>query len=96
MELDVVREDRSFKIYSHGEIVGEITYAETRNPKVVEANHTFVSEKLRGQGVAGKLLDTMVESLSEEGKLIKAKCSYVVSKFDREPEKYDFINVDKQ
>ncbi|MBS4461620.1 MULTISPECIES: GNAT family N-acetyltransferase [unclassified Facklamia] len=78
----------------NGKIIAEITFMPV-DEKTVIADHTFVDAVLRGQGVAEKLLDYLVQEMKAEGKQIKAQCSYVVKKFDEEPEKYDAINADK-
>ena len=78
----------------NGKIIAEITYTTTSDPNVVVADHTFVDSSLRGQGVAGKLLNTLVEDMKQQNKKIKASCSYVVKKFE-EDSSYDFINADK-
>ena len=77
-----------------GRVIAEITYATTSNPNVVLADHTFVDSSLRGQGVAGKLLDALVKDMADQNKKIKASCSYVVKKF-QEDSSFDFINADK-
>ena len=46
-------------------------------------NHTFVSDTLRGQGVAKQLLDRAAEHARAEGYKMEAVCSYVVSAFKR-------------
>lgn len=79
----------------NGNIIAEITYALTGDENVVVANHTYVSPVLRGQGVAEKLLDHLVAEMDKEGKKIKAHCSYVVTKFENDSDKYDFINAEK-
>ena len=53
----------------------------------------FVSS-FRGHGVAGNLLNTLVEDMKHQNKKIKASCSYIVKKFS-EDSSYDFINADK-
>ena len=70
---------------------GFVKYDE--NGKVI-ADHTFVDSSLRGQGVAGKLLDALVKDMHEQNKKIKASCSYVVKKF-QEDSSFDFINAEK-
>ena len=82
------------KYDENGRVIAEITYATTSNPNVVVADHTFVDSSLRGQGVAGKLLDVLVKDMADQNKKIKASCSYVVKKF-QEDSSYDFINADK-
>lgn len=78
-----------------GEVIAEITFQPTADPDIVIADHTYVSPVLRGQGVAEKLLDHLVAEMAKENKIIKAQCSYVVAKFERESEKYDWINAEK-
>lgn len=78
-----------------GEVIAEITFQPTADPEIVIADHTYVSPVLRGQGVAEKLLDHLVAEMAKENKKIKAQCSYVVAKFERESEKYDWINTEK-
>lgn len=82
------------KYDENGRVIAEITYATTSNPNVVVADHTFVDSSLRGQGVAGKLLDVLVKDMADQNKKIKASCSYVVKKF-QEDSSFDFINADK-
>ena len=82
------------KYDENGRVIAEITYASTSNPNVVVADHTFVDSSLRGQGVAGKLLDVLVKDMADQNKKIKASCSYVVKKF-QEDSSFDFINADK-
>lgn len=94
MEFD--RIDNGFvKRDESGTIIAEITYIPTNDNNVVIANHTYVSPILRGQGVAEKLLDHLVSEMEKEGKKIKAQCSYVVTQFEKNANKYDAINADK-
>ena len=53
-----------------------------------------MDDSLRGQGVAQELLDTLVAAMKAEGKKIKAECSYVAAKFQRDSQ-YDAVNADK-
>lgn len=93
--MELVREKNAIVNRNEaGEVLAEITFIPTDDPNVVNANHTFVSPELRGQGAAGKLLDRLVEEMKSDGKKIKATCSYVVRKFKEEPETYDEINAD--
>lgn len=77
-----------------GDKVAEITYS-LAGEKFVIADHTYVSKKLEGQGIAGKILDHLVAEMDKQGKKIMPLCPYVVRKFEKEPEKYDFINYNK-
>ncbi|MDO4670967.1 MAG: GNAT family N-acetyltransferase [Aerococcus sp.] len=95
---DIVKEGKAFVIKDdHGERLAEITWMvpESTN-EVIIANHTWVDDSLRNQGIAGMLLDRMVQEADQAGQKIKALCPYVVRRFKEEPEKFDFINYDKQ
>jgi len=55
--------------------------------------HTEVSEKLKGQGVATKLLTTMVDYACQNQLKVIALCPYVIVQFKRHPELYsDVLN----
>lgn len=73
-----------------GEKLAEITWQQ--NGSVMVMDHTYVSDKLRGQGVAKQLLDQAASYARENGYKMKAVCSYVVSAF----EKSDAYNDVKQ
>ena len=93
--MEFTKTNNGFVKYDeNGRVIAEITYATTNNPNVVVADHTFVDSSLRGQGVAGKLLDVLVKDMADQNKKIKASCSYVVKKF-QEDSSFDFINADK-
>lgn len=79
-----------------GKVVAEITYRSSDRENVVVVDHTYTDPEMRGQGIAEKLLDYLVNQLSQEGVLIDASCPYVVDKFVENPEKYDGINANKQ
>ena len=95
MEFEKI-ENGYVKRNEQGEVIAEITFQPTADPAIVIADHTYVSPVLRGQGVAEKLLDHLVSEMAKESKKIKAQCSYVVAKCEKEAEKYDWINADKQ
>ncbi|OMP67316.1 GNAT family N-acetyltransferase [Domibacillus epiphyticus] len=82
-----------FYIEKEGRRVAEITYVPAGEGKI-NANHTYVSEELRGGGTAGQLLDALVGYARENDLKIVPTCSYVVAKFDRGRE-YDDVSVVK-
>lgn len=73
-----------------GEKLAEITWQQ--NGSVMVMDHTYVSDKLRGQGVAKQLLDQAASYARENDYKMKAVCSYVVAAF----EKSDAYNDVKQ
>jgi uncharacterized protein len=57
--------------------------------------HTEVSDKLKGQGVAKKLLETMVAYTREHQLKVVALCQFVNAQFTRHPDQYaDIWNKD--
>ena len=53
--------------------------------------HTEVSDELKGQGVAAKLLATMVEYVRKNNLKVIPLCPYVLIQFKRHPEQYQDI-----
>ncbi len=90
--MEFTKGENRFYKEEDGKLVAEITYV----PKInsVEVDHTFVDPSLRGQGVAEKLVDRVVEEMEKENKKIVAVCPYVVTLFERKPEKYASIIAD--
>lgn len=71
----------AFEYEIDGEIVAEITW--NQRDDIMDMTHTFVSPKLRGQGVAKKLLDKAADYARENHYKMNAICSYVVAEFAR-------------
>jgi predicted GNAT family acetyltransferase len=76
----------SFFIDQAGERLAEMTISITGNNLTVF--HTEVSEKLKGQGVASKLLSAMVDYARQHQLKVIALCPYVLAQFKRHPEEY--------
>ncbi len=72
-----------FAVDAAGERVPEITYVWSSEYTVI-ANHTWVDDSLRGQGVARQLLDVLVEFAREKNLKILPTCSYVEVMFRRD------------
>ncbi|TVP96015.1 MAG: N-acetyltransferase [Acholeplasmatales bacterium] len=70
-----------------------ITYTEENDTTIV-ANSTYVDPSLRGQQVAKKLLDRLVEHAREHGLKIRPTCSYVVKMFERDKRFADVALMD--
>ncbi|MFD2045240.1 GNAT family N-acetyltransferase [Ornithinibacillus salinisoli] len=60
----------------------EITFNE-QDGSVIVIDHTYVADDLRGQGVAGELVDRVVSYAREHGKKINPECSYAKSKMEK-------------
>jgi uncharacterized protein len=53
--------------------------------------HTEVSDELRGQGIASKLLETMVDYARKNQLKVVALCPYVLAQFKKNPGMYNDI-----
>ena len=68
-----------------GETVAFVDFPEFE-PGKVEVTHTVVDSSLRGQGVAGKLMDALAAQLKKDGRKAELTCSYAVRWFAKHPE----------
>jgi uncharacterized protein len=83
-DTDVVY--RNIDLVVNEEKLGEITWKEVDG--LMHMNHTYVSDVLRGQGIAKKLLDEAANYARKQNLKMNPICSYVVNAF----EKYDEYN----
>lgn len=75
-----------------GEKLGEISWKEENG--LMHIDHTFVSDQLRGQGVAKKLLDQAAQYARQNDLKIVAICSYVQGAFAKSSE-YEDVEAKK-
>lgn len=73
----------------NGKLLAEVTFPEREGVAVI--NHTFVDDSLRGQGVAGQLLQAVADTLRREGRKARPTCSYAVHWFATHPEEQDLL-----
>ena len=69
--------NRIYGIDEDGKMLAEITFPQTE-PGVYTIDHTIVDGSLRGQGVAGKLVQAAVDDIKSKGGEVRATCSYAV------------------
>lgn len=62
-----------------------------RSGQTVEIVSTVVSPALRGQGVAGRLLEALAQQLRAQEKTAIPLCSYAENWFSRHPEQSDLL-----
>ncbi len=65
-----------------GEMIAEVTFPRM-SEAVVNINHTFVDGSLRGQGIAAKLMEEVVNELKASNRKAVPTCSYAVMWFER-------------
>lgn len=71
--------------------IAEITFKPTDDNTII-ADHTYVSDELRGQGVAGKLFDKLIGHARENNLKIVPECSYVKAKIEK-TDAYDDVRA---
>ncbi|WP_394522672.1 GNAT family N-acetyltransferase [Lacrimispora sp. JR3] len=76
--------------HSDNNLLAEVTFPDV-DETTVDINHTFVDDALRGQGVAGKLMEALALHLRSQGKKAILTCPYAVSWFEKHPEYQDII-----
>ena len=81
-------EGRIYLENEEGKTIAEVLFP-TGPDGVSLITHTVVDPSLQGQGVAGKLMDAVVETLRAEGRKTRATCSYAVDWFGWNPDKAD-------
>ena len=70
-------ENRIYKTDDTGKVIAEVTFPETAEG-VYTIDHTFVDNSLRGQGIAGQLVQAAVDEITAKGGRVEATCSYAV------------------
>lgn len=88
--LDNSQNGEFFAVNEAGQRIAEISYVWNGEHKII-ANHTWVDDSLRGQGVARQLLDLLVAFAREKNLKIVATCSYVDVMFRRDKSLADVV-----
>lgn len=64
-------------VVENGEEVREVTFPRT-GTNTFTINHTYVDDRLRGQGIASELVRRAVEAIEAQGGRVEATCSYAL------------------
>ncbi|SEQ94109.1 GNAT family N-acetyltransferase [Piscibacillus halophilus] len=86
--MDIKQDEKGFYVGDPNDKDAEITFIDKGN-NTIEIDHTEVSEKLRGEGVAGKLVKAVVDHARENNLQITASCPYAQKKLGRTDEYRD-------
>lgn len=81
-------QNRVFMADENQKIVAQVTFPAVKEG-LVDINHTFVDESLRGQGVAGQMMQAVAENLRRHHQKALLTCSYAVTWFEKHPEYAD-------
>lgn len=91
--MEFIREEsRFYHNDESGKKLAEITWK--KQGDVLYVDHTFTDPSLRGQGIAGQLVDKVAEYARQENLKIMPICPYVVRKFN-EDEQYSDLDSRK-
>lgn len=71
--------------HSDNQLLAEVTFPDV-DSNTVNINHTFVDDSLRGQGIAGQLMEAVAKQLQSQGKQAILTCSYAVKWFETHKE----------
>ncbi|WP_390407555.1 GNAT family N-acetyltransferase [Lacticaseibacillus jixiensis] len=74
-----------------GKLLAEVTFTDIDDHQAYVIDRTFVSDELRGQGVAGQLIKAVVDLARQEHKLLEPLCTYARHAFDTHPEYADVL-----
>ena len=72
-----------FLLDENGNKIAELTYF-FENANTINANHTYVSETLSGQGIADKLYQALRQFVQTNALHLHPTCSYIAKKWERE------------
>ena len=76
--------------HSDNSLLAEVTFPNL-DQNTVNIDHTFVDESLRGQGVAGQLMEAAAKELRTQGKKAVLTCPYAVKWFEGHQEYQDLV-----
>lgn len=77
--------DNKLVYCENDKIFAEITFPQIEG-NIVDINHTFVDDSLRGKGIAGTMMHMVAVDLQNSNRLAKLTCSYAVKWFEMHPD----------
>ncbi len=79
----ITESDRIYATDLAGKTIAEITFPSVGDEAII--THTFVDPSLRGQGIAGQLVQRAVDEILSQGKKVRATCPYAVDWLKKHP-----------
>jgi len=86
VQLEQKEHRGSFYMEGEGRRLAELTFSATPDGKLVILDHTDVSDSLRGQGVARKLVEAAVAWARRTNVKLMPLCPFAKAVFDSEPQ----------
>ncbi|HEX2678616.1 MAG TPA: GNAT family N-acetyltransferase [Polyangiales bacterium] len=83
IQQEEIRHHGAFFVTRDGERLGEMVYTR-QDATHITVVHTEVSDKLRGMGVARKLLDALVAWARDTKTRVHATCPYAKAQFEKD------------
>lgn len=85
MDLEILQDDTRFFINDQqGNAIAEISFVPSGD-RLTIIDHTWVDEKLKGQGVGKVLVARVVEKMRQQGRKIIPLCPFAKHEFDTTP-----------
>ncbi len=83
--MEFLKEAHRIYVEKDGKTRAELLFPAT-DENTVTITRTFVDESLRGQGIAGKLMEAFVEIAKKRNLKVIPQCSYAEHWFEKHPE----------
>ncbi len=81
-----------FYILSHCERIAYLAYTE-QPTGLLQLTHTFVSDSLRGQGIAGKLTQHAMDYAVENNLKVLPVCPYIIKWLENKPDYSKYVEI---
>lgn len=82
--------NRIYALDANRRLLAEVTFP-SLDANRVEIDHVYVTNSLRGQGIAARLMELAYAQLKQNNTLIIATCPYAVAWFIKHPEYQDIV-----
>ncbi|MFI2855706.1 GNAT family N-acetyltransferase [Paenibacillus sp. JSM ZJ436] len=88
---DMIAEEGRFAIHDQDMTQAEVTYS-SQGEGTISIDHTYVDPKFRGQGLAGKLIQEVIQHARENHLKIIPACAYAQHHFETHPQDQDVLH----
>lgn len=85
----IYEQERIYALDSAKKLIAEITFPISNG--VANIEHTFVDDSLRGQGIAGQLMEATINHIRSSVLKVKLTCPYSIQWFSNHPESSDLF-----